>query len=79
LVGAAVGALACLPQPHGDARKCVISICLGLVGSFVGWTAGVLIGEEQVGPVAQLFVAAVAAGAFVSVYQAWTSERTPLH
>jgi uncharacterized membrane protein YeaQ/YmgE (transglycosylase-associated protein family) len=79
VLGVAVGALACLPAPQADLRKWVISIAIGLSGSFVGWTASVLLGVDQVGPIAQLFVAFVAAGALVSVYQAWTSEPTPLH
>jgi uncharacterized membrane protein YeaQ/YmgE (transglycosylase-associated protein family) len=78
LVGAAIGLLACLPQPQGDARKWAASITLGIVGAFAGWTGSVLLGEDQVGPFAQLFVAVVTAGALVSVYQAWTSEPAGL-
>jgi uncharacterized membrane protein YeaQ/YmgE (transglycosylase-associated protein family) len=78
LIGTAMGALACLPEPRTDLPKAVTSIALGFIGSLIGWEASVLLGADDVGPLAQLFVSSVAAGALVSVYQATTSERPPL-
>jgi uncharacterized membrane protein YeaQ/YmgE (transglycosylase-associated protein family) len=78
LVGAIIGAVACLPRPHAGLRHVLVSIALGLFGSLLGWQASIPIGEDQVGPLAQLFVSVVAAGAIVFVYHAATSERSKL-
>jgi uncharacterized membrane protein YeaQ/YmgE (transglycosylase-associated protein family) len=77
-IGAFLGVIACLPKPHADARTALVSVTLGLVGSFVGWEASVLLRVDDIGPIAQLFVAFVASGALVSVYHAVTSERAGL-
>jgi uncharacterized membrane protein YeaQ/YmgE (transglycosylase-associated protein family) len=78
VIGAVMGALACLPEPRTDLRTALLSVALGLAGSLFGWEASVLLGAQDVGPFAQLFISAVAAGALVSVYHAATSESPPL-
>jgi uncharacterized membrane protein YeaQ/YmgE (transglycosylase-associated protein family) len=77
-IGALVGIIACIPAPSSDTRTALRSIALGLVGSFVGWEASSWLGMAEVGPIARLFVAFVAAGALVSVYHAAISERAGL-
>jgi uncharacterized membrane protein YeaQ/YmgE (transglycosylase-associated protein family) len=78
IIGAAMGALACLPDPQTDLRTAVISVLIGIAGSLFGWEGGALIGADEIGPLAQLFISSVAAGALVSVYHAATSERPRL-
>jgi uncharacterized membrane protein YeaQ/YmgE (transglycosylase-associated protein family) len=77
-IGAIIGAVACLPEPRTDVRTAALSIVLGLVGAFGGWQMSVALGENDVGPIAQLFFSIVSAGALVSIYHAATSERPPL-
>jgi uncharacterized membrane protein YeaQ/YmgE (transglycosylase-associated protein family) len=77
-LGAFVGVVACLPHPPSDVRTTWLSIAIGVAGSFVGWEGSAAIGMGEIGPLAQLFVALVAAGAIVAVYHAATSERTGL-
>lgn len=78
LLGALVGVVACLPHPPSDLRTTWLSIAIGIAGSLVGWEGSVAIGVDEVGPLGQLFVAFVAAGAIVAVYHAATSERAGL-
>jgi uncharacterized membrane protein YeaQ/YmgE (transglycosylase-associated protein family) len=78
VAGAIIGAIACLPEPRTDLRTAVRSILLGLVGAFGGWQMSVVLGENDVGPLAQLFFSVVGAGALVSIYHAAASERPPL-
>lgn len=79
VIGASIGAVACLPQPQSDLRHALISIGLGVVGAFLGWEASISIGERQVGPWAELFVSVIAAGALVSLYHALRSEKSTLN
>jgi uncharacterized membrane protein YeaQ/YmgE (transglycosylase-associated protein family) len=77
-VGALIGAVACLPKPRADLRTVGKSIALGLVGALFGWEMSVVLGANDIGPLAQLFFAVLGAGTLVSIYHVATSERTPL-
>jgi uncharacterized membrane protein YeaQ/YmgE (transglycosylase-associated protein family) len=77
-VGAVIGAVACLPKPRADLRTAGKSIALGLVGALFGWQMSVVLGANEVGPLAQLFFSVLGAGTLVSIYHVATSERPPL-
>ena len=78
VIGFAVGLVACLPQPQTDLRGMITSVALGVLGSLLCWKTADVLGFEQMGPVAQLFVSIIGSVAIVSVYHAATSERSRL-